>query len=457
MIKTNLPSNDLSGSTDLRNLVDIIGARIDKLHMTAVDEFGQNGTYVLLLFVLFILLILLIYIKSVVDTFKTSGNSSDASGIFYTQTSGGGNAGADNELISFEDENNEDLRPRIMPKDENFIAQRLAAELEKEKEISRDLLISSAEDAQIAQHLRRRLKDQVVHNYNSRLDWEKYNEMTKEELSRETSLHYKPEPQSLEEMVGLVINMLGREVSPPKMAQAIYSRTQGNSSEEDVLQLISTIRDFIALCNAHKFNDIPQRDSLPRTNEALYNWAKGDNSQCLSLMENLIKYQIDKAETLEGLVKEMAYAQAASYACIFGTIAKTDNIELARNSYELALELAPKNINAWSRCADIYWQEGNYERAVYAYQTVVENGDDDLYASQKANANHHLAIYFSENGNINTANNLEKSSQQFYNNFGINTALSDKEKDALDLIISNHHQTLQSSIYKLMQSQQQYV
>ena len=171
-------------------------------------------------------------------------------------------------------------------------------------------------------------------------------------------------------------------------------------------------------------------------------------------MENLIKQQIDKADTQNGLVKELTYAQAASYACIFGTIAGTNNSELAQNSFELALELAPQNTNAWSRCGDIYWQQGNFDKAVYAYQTVVENGDNVLYAPQIANAQHKLALYYADNGKNNTAMDLEQNSINYYQNSGITTSLSEQENQTLQYIEQTGSENLQPAILKLLQNQQ---
>ena len=183
-------------------------------------------------------------------------------------------------------------------------------------------------------------------------------------------------------------------------------------------------------------------------------WAGGDNSYCLNLLENLIKQQIDNADTKDGTVKELNYAQAASYACIFGTIAGPENAELAQNSFELALELAPQSTNAWSRCGDIYWHQGSYDQAVYAYQTVVENGDENLYAQQIANARHKLALYYSENGKSDAVSSLEHDSSAYYQNSGITTALTSKENEVLSCIAEHQQQNLLPAVGKLLQNRQ---
>ena len=147
-------------------------------------------------------------------------------------------------------------------------------------------------------------------------------------------------------------------------------------------------------------------------------------------MENLIKQQIDTAETQNGLPQNLIYAQAAAYSCLFGTIAMENNLGLAQNSFELALELAPQSINAWSGYGDVYWQQKDYKNAVYAYQNVADNGDKILYAPQIANARHKLAEYHTDSGNTDTATKLEKDSQSYYDEIGITKALSDKENES---------------------------
>ena len=131
-----------------------------------------------------------------------------------------------------------------------------------------------------------------------------------------------------------------------------------------------------------------------------------------------------------------------------------NNLELAQNSFELALELAPQSINAWSRCGDVYWQQQDYKNAVYAYQNVADNGDSVLYASQIANARHKLAEYYTDSGNTDTALKLEKDSQSYYDEIGITQALSDKENENLNFIAENQQVNLQSSIIKLLQVRQ---
>lgn len=452
----------LSGSAQLNDFLAMLLAKFDKFHSIVIQEFGPNGIYIMATFAVFLVLIALIYIKSVIDTFRIADGESSAAGLFYTAENAN-SGGTANTLADEAEEFLEDARPRLTINTNNEIPQnsqphtysekRNAALEEKEQEISRDLVLSSATTDDILR-LKDHLKYQAKQNQDIRLDWDKNVDNIQEELDNTTSLNYQRPQESMKELIGLIINMLSREVTPQKIAQAVYYRNQGEKNTEEILQTISAVRDFVTLCNTGKFNSIPARSELPSNNEALYNWAQGDNSLCLLLLENLIKQQIDTAETKSGLPQDLIYAQAASYSCLFGTIAMENNLELAQNSFELALELAPQSINAWSRCGDVYWQQKDYKNAVYAYQNVADNGDKILYAPQIANARHKLAEYNIDSGNTDTAAKLEKDSQSYYDEIGITKALSDKENENLNFIAENQQINLESSIIKLLQVRQ---
>lgn len=439
----------LTGNSDLADFMALAAAKIEKLHSAVIYEFGPNGVYIMGAFIGFLTIILLIYIKSVIDTFRIADGESSDAGLFYTQDGKNGGA-APSALADAAEELMENEKPRLTI-DMNFQTLSESDRLEKEKAISRALVQSSAVTDDILE-LKTKLKEQAAKSSVLPLDWQKNDLPLHEQLANDTSLRYEQQKESINELISLIINMLSREVSPEKIAQAVYYRNHGETEKEDILQTVNAVRDFISLCNTGKFDNLPARDELPTDEEAILAWARGDNSYCLSLLENLIKKQIDSAESKDNLVKEIAYAQASSYACLFGTIA-ADNSDLAQNSFELALELAPKSVNAWSRCGDIYWQQKNYDKAVYAYQTVAD-GDDIMYAQQIANAQHKLALYYAKSGKADTAMNLEQDSINYYQSYGITTALSDKENENLNYIADYQQQNLRPSVIKLLQNKQ---
>lgn len=452
--------SSIANISDTFNAADVfvlLSNKYSRVHDSVVQQFGPNGMYLLGVFAVLILMILVIYIKSVLETFRHFGKliqNLPQPGLDFPD------GGVD--LYSEISGSDEYIRRRLIAKPLEFqrslpddLETEELVKMEKEQELSRQLLQSSATTDDIL-NLKETLKRHAQKS--QQLDWEKRKTAEQNNRSENKNLYYQQPQESLEELICLIINMLGRNVTPEKIAQAIYTRTKGKYTEEDILQLIQAVRDFIGLCNSGKFDTLQNRENLPLNNEALYNWALGDSSQCLELLEHLIEQQISSADDKNGSVKEMAYAQAASYACIFGTIASLNNAELAQNSFDLAIELSPKDVNAWSRSADMHRKANEPEKAIFAYQTVIENGDEIIYAKQKANANHYLADYYKMVGNYSKAENLLEKSRQFYADYGITNELTEKELQTLDFIAAQQNENLQSSITSVLQNKQlQYV
>lgn len=448
----NIPTLHLPVNMNLQDFMAMLSAKYERYHAAVIQEFGPNGFYILILFAAFLTLILVIYIKSVIDTFRIGNESADDEntdeGLFYTKDTK--NPSADPSLVIMERQRDagDDLRPHLTVKSENETENTMPTNLEREKfkaSLRHPFVRAKKDNAKLLQ--------QMADANDKIFDWKKDDE-TGSEQERPNRLHYQPPKETLEELISLIINMLSRGVHVQKIAQAIYYRTQGAYSEEDIIQVIRSVKDFIGLCNAGEFDTLPDRRSLPRNDEALYNWAKGDSSQCLSLLESLLNYQIDKAEIESGTIQEMAYAQAANSACLMGTIAGLTDQELAYDAYKLAIELSPQNVNAWSRMADLHQAENQQDKAVYAYQTVLELGDNPIYAEHIANAKNKLASYYQTQGISAKAEVLKQAGLRFYQEYGIRTALTDSETQALDVIAENQAANLQSSIAKLLNSRQ---
>ena len=70
--------------------------------------------------------------------------------------------------------------------------------------------------------------------------------------------------------------MIGRGVDELKIAQTIMYRNQGKNQREEIIQTITAIKDFIALCVSGRFKDIKAGKQLPAEDEALYHLAMGD-------------------------------------------------------------------------------------------------------------------------------------------------------------------------------------
>ena len=198
MFDTNLFSQiSLNRSTDLGDILSLLAAKFDRLHSVIINEFGPNGVYVMAAFSAFIILILLIYIKSVVDTFRIAENQTSEAGLFYTSANG---TETGSEDYDYDEHEIDDARPRLTVNvnnddfqttysDQNYSKERQAAIWERDRELSRDLVKSSAVTDDILQ-LKEKLKDQTRNS----LDWSKNEERDTEKLDEQTSLSYQ-QPQ----------------------------------------------------------------------------------------------------------------------------------------------------------------------------------------------------------------------------------------------------------------------
>lgn len=439
----------------LTDVFHIFFNKVNNIYSSVFDKFGLYGVWILSLFGIFILLILFVYIKSIVETFSSPQNETNEvnNDIFSSKKT----EASDNEheylqTREYLEEDNIEARPYISMKlDENndFLDRKNKNIEEKERELSKELIEKSAmvEDMK---KLKEALKKQYDENRNKPFDWQKYNISQYEELNEKTNLTYQQQRETLEQLVGLIIDMLSRDVNMEKIAQSIYFRNQGDSSEEQIIHFIGLVKDFIGLCNSGTFDIIENRQALPSAEQALKSWALGNNGDCLELLEGLLNRQVELSAERYGLVKEMVYAQAANTACLMGGIAGFNNKELAENAYDLAIELAPQDVVAWNCRGNMYWAENDRQRAVYAYQKVLNYADEHLYGAEKANADRKMAEYYKEIGKFEKSNEFITRSNNFYKKYGINTKLTDEENKILSFIISTQNSNLDTSINKLL-------
>ena len=238
-------------------------------------------------------------------------------------------------------------------------------------------------------------------------------------------------------MLTLILNLLGRGVSEQKILQIIYQKFSMMFDANNLLQLFKSIQDFIGLCNSGRLDYIPEREKLPLNEQALYSLSCGDATPCLAILQSFLNMEMEKAEQENGIIKEITYAQAANCACIMGNFAYLDDKPLAHNAFELATELSPRNVNAWNRLADLYMEDERLEKAMIAYQSVLDFGDEIMYPEQMANAQDKLAQYYEKLGLPERASQYKKLSSEFYRDYGMLSKLTSAEEDALFLIAEN--------------------
>ena len=271
------------------------------------------------------------------------------------------------------------------------------------------------------------------------------------------SLQYQQSRKGLPELLGLIIDMAGRGVDDLKIAQTVMFRNQGQNTEDDILQVIEAIEDFIALCVNGRFEQIRAAtdNPLPREDEALFHLAKGDPSLALALTEALMDVEIDRGASMsQGDKRDMLFQEVSNYACTFGTLASLSDVHLATGAFELAIELAPQNINAWSRAADMYARAESNNKAIWAYENVLNLADEEIYPRQVANAGKMLSQYYYAQGNSLQAAKLYNSSKQYYDSIGINRRLDKKEVEIIEIIESRQNEDLESTIAKILQNRE---
>lgn len=438
----------------LSNNFDVLAGMLDQ-YLTGAGNLRMASIILMLLaFVLFLFLIIILYVKSLTsflrsDTDNTQKNDRSSKDFFETMDDDAEEA----EKIKVREEELEKELERDLEK--SIAEKAFMQEQEKQKSESKHKNQPNEDQIQAELGLPKRLQPRNDNSLD--FDWKKgkLGDLESQTETMETpGLQYQQSQKKLSELLGLVIDMLGRNVDDLKIAQTVTFRNMNQNSEEDVLQTIDAIKDFIALCINGKF--APSRGSRPLPDEAkaIYNLAKGDSSPALSLMEALMDDNIDKAAAMsQGSKRDEIFAMTSNYATTFGTLAAINDIHLATGAFELAIELYPQNVNAWNRIGDMYVQTQTRDKAFKAYQNVLNMSDEEINQRQVANANKMLSQYYYEQGDSLRAAKLYNSSKGYYDSLGINRRLDRQEVEIVEIIESHQQEELEATIGKIMANQ----
>lgn len=432
-------SFQLPPEAEWHNLISHFYARYNHIHDLVLTEFGPNGFIVLFLFFLFLLIIVVIYIITLVDTFKTGREEledpdAEPDGLFYK---------IENRELMLANDNDEEFLPFLNNEEMNKIM--------KDQELSTELILASQRTADYLNleqdyiELKKRMQKHAKAS-------QRRKKMLEEQTAGQVSISASEQIDENNEndVVFVILNLLGHGVTEQKIAQAVFYYHRAKMSEEDVMQAISTISDFIGLCNSGKFETAGQKRDLPSFDVAVMDLVRGDISSCLILLQSLLNFQMQKAENESGLIRDLTYAMAANIACLMGNIANTKDLELAHNSFELATELSPKNATAWSRLGDIYMRENTKNKAMIAYQTVLDISDKIIYAQQIANAQRNLAEFYYNQGMEAKAEKMRRESSRFYKIYGIDTPLSPSERTVYQTLKQDNLTSLSAVVNMLL-------
>ena len=461
ILEWKIPNQD-----DFHNIVSYVGIRYADIHSSVLEHFGENGWYILGIFAFFIVIIFAIYVKSIIDTFRAgheemADENAQPNGLFYSieenpvQYIANDNDDDSNytDSINNTDNNFETDDETIDNEVENKKVLRSSAE-DIEKELSLSLLkfsqenINQEEHEKLSNDIKKRIK---IHAdvENSRLK-----ELQLYLKNKPATDKITPEPKDVvhDNIIRIIINLLGRGVSVAKINQSLYFHYQKSYAVHDIIHTVQSVCNFIGLCNAGKFDYLPQRQMLPENDAALYAWANDDNSLALILLQSFLNQLMEQSQEESGIIKEMTYALASNCACIMGDIAKLKDIDLAHNSFELATELSPKNVVAWCRLGDMYIENDAVEKAMICYQNVIDIADIYMYASELAHAKQQLAAYYKKQEVYTKSEQLQNDSKKYYDDSGIYAELTEKEIIAYNVIVDSSAQNLHQYIYKLLNS-----
>lgn len=412
--------------TDWDNFLALLEAKYTRMFGNVTEMFGSQGNYIIAAFFAFIGLIVIIHMMSLIDTFRPEPKEYE---MPNQNADAEADADADEYSAVLPADKVEDLSPEVLAQ--------MAAQIEEEKEISRNI-IEASETSDDFLHISEdyaRLKEIMQRHAQKKTSAPMSMQVAQNQTTPVRMLS--PQERAVHQYIAPIIKLLGRQVSEYKTAQAVFQRLTPSHEEEDVLQTVRSICDFIGLARHNMFANLPNSRQLPSPNAALSALAEnGDNTLCLELLKFLTRQYIEDAEQATGINQKLYFAQAANYACLAGNFALLDDLDLALNSYHFATEITPENVNAWSRLGDVYWQQGSAEKAMFAYQSVLELGDHAMYGGQIANAKKHLAIYYKQQGLEAQAQDYQASSDRYYAQNGLREPLTEVEDAAYDVVMS---------------------
>ena len=273
-------------------------------------------------------------------------------------------------------------------------------------------------------------------NSDINFDWQKQKkEKSFAERENELSFSAIDSRKNIRDLLGMIINMLGRHVDELKIAQAVMYRCNDNLSEETVLQIVLSAKEFLILCQQGAFDNVRRLKDLPSDEDCVLRLIAGDTSYAMALMEALMDEKINQAINMKNMAqRNVLFKNVSNYACYFGTMAEIHDQNLASASFELAVEMDPTNPLAWSRCADLYQKQGLSSKAYWAYKNVLKLSHKGNSVSQEANAHKYLSQCLYDQGEGHQASELYLKSKTYYDSIGINRPLDKQELEIIALM-----------------------
>lgn len=455
-----------SAALSASEIISTLNHRIESWAALADSYFSEvqnlraaSVILMLLALILFLFLVVILYVKSVISFLKNDKaqdkNSLSSSDEIFSEE----DEARLNSIMEEEELERELQRELDLARAEREEISRKEADKKEQKKEAKIKARSEAKARKKAEQ-KERLTQAEIKGEKAEpvidLDWKKgklqeLEQTTPAPVLDSELLSYHQTSRPLKELPGLIIDMAARGVDDLKIAQTVMFRNQGKNSEDDILQTIDAVKEFIRLCADGKFAALPGRDKLPQEEEALFHLAEGDPAPALALMETLMDYKTDQSAGQTNLAKkEEMFKEISSLACCFGTLAALNDVLLATGAFELAIELYPTNINAWSRLGDMYRLAESTNKAVWAYKNILDVADEEIYAQQVANAEKMMSQYLYAQGSSLQAAKLFNSSKVYYDTLGINRRLDRQEADVVEIIEKHQKEGMPETIRKLL-------
>ena len=271
VLKTNMLERMIT-IFSLESVMTAISGKVDIL-TGAMDSYLSNSgnlrtlsiILMMLAIVLFLFLIAVLYVKSLSSFLRAEQNrrkeDEKQSKSFFESMDD------DIDAAELEKIRQEELEKELERELEKAVAEKAARE-EKEKAQAAQKKKQKEEEKILAvEEKMPELKKRMVARNDNVLDfdWKKGKLKDMENLPEppDMPLQYQQSQKKLSELLGLIIDMLGRNVDDLKIAQTVMFRNMNQDSEENILQTIDAVKDFIALCINGKFTPLRGTKTLP--------------------------------------------------------------------------------------------------------------------------------------------------------------------------------------------------
>lgn len=247
-------------------------------------------------------------------------------------------------------------------------------------------------------------------------------------------------------LLTMILDLMSRQVDLLKIARILRFQFKEKFSEDDVLELVAAIKDFL------EFLDVTDKKTKAEKEKILKNLINGDLSAALNLLQTEAKANMEKAkqETTDYL-SSMRLDQAAHFACLYAVLSRFEERSDSLKALSWALKISPTNVVAWNLLGNLYLKKLNENKAFEAYENVLRfEADTPL---QSANAHKILSLKSYADGDANKALKHYQKAQNFYHAVRVNENLTQDDVSVLEIM--SETQNTQKILEKLLNRQRQ--